>query len=82
MQPQRYAVGVLPIQLAVASASPSSWEDAIVVDAGTGWVEIVAVANDQHRVLVTTARAEFGEPVAVHPIAELISVGVERHTAR
>ena len=82
MHQPRQAVGVLPIQLAVANASPSSWEDVIVTAQGDGWIETARVSDDRRRVLTTTAQVSVGEPVALHPVAELVSVGSERFTAR
>ncbi len=77
-----HQIGILPIQIAVANASPGSWQDAIVVSAGDGWVHAVGIEDDRQFALVTTARPVVGEPVAVHPVAELLSIGTERYSAQ
>lgn len=82
MHQPRQAVGVLPIQLAVANASPSSWEDVIVTAQGDGWIETVRVDDDRRRSFLTSAVVAVGEPVAVHRVAELLSVGRDRFGAR
>jgi hypothetical protein len=82
MHQPRQAVGVLPIQHAVANASPSSWKDVIVTAHGEGWIETVGIDDDRRRTFATTAVVVVGEPVAAHLVAELLSVGSERFTAR
>lgn len=82
MHQPRHDVGVLPIQHAVANASPSSWEDAIVTASGEGWLEAADLQRNRRRAFATVAQAAVGEPVAVHPVAELLSLGTERYPAR
>ena len=77
-----HAVGVLPIQIAVANASPSAWQDLIVIAVGDGWIEAVSIHDDSTRLLATTARLAVGEPISTHPVAELLSIGAERHSGR
>ena len=79
--PNRIRVDVLPIQEAVATASPSAWRDGLVVardqDATT-----VVLLDGQVCVLSSRATPATGEPVAVHPVAELVAVGGTWYAAR
>lgn len=79
--PQPTRIDVLPIQEAVASASPSAWRDGIVQDQGDARVTVVLLDGDV-RVLITRATPQPGEPVAVHPVAELLAVGGAWYAAR
>ncbi|WP_454049309.1 nuclease [Cellulomonas sp. Marseille-Q8402] len=72
---------VLPIQEAVASASPSAWRDGLVRDQGDAQVTVVLL-DGQVRVLTTRATPQPGEPVALHPVAELLAVGGAWYAAR
>lgn len=67
-------VDVLPIQEVVATASPTAWRDGIVVAQGDALVT-VALLDGGTRTLATRAAPGAGEPVAVHPVAELLAVG-------
>ena len=67
-------VDVLPIQEVVATASPTAWRDGIVVAQGDAHVT-VALLDGGTRTLTTRATPDVGEPVAVHPVAELVAVG-------
>ena len=66
-------VAVLPIQRAVATASPSAWSDAMVMCAGDGSVTL-AHLDGRVSELLTGAPATVGSPVAFHPVAEVLSV--------
>jgi len=79
--PQHTRVDVLPIQEVVASASPSAWRDGLVVEHGAAQVT-VALLDGGLRVLTTRATPQPGEPVAVHPVAELLAVGGVWYAAR
>ena len=79
--PNRTRVDVLPIQEAVATASPSAWRDGIVV-ARDQEVTTVVLLDGQARSLASRAAPAVGEPVAVHPIAELVAVGGTWYAAR
>lgn len=79
--PQHTRVDVLPIQEVVASASPSAWRDGLVVEQGDAQVT-VALLDGELRVLTTRATPQPGEPVAVHPVAELLAVGDVWYAAR
>lgn len=73
--------GVLPIQQAVANASPSAWRDGIVVGARRGEV-VVAALDGALTTLGTAVVPALGEPVAFHPVAELLAVAGVRYPAR
>ena len=77
----RSGVQVLAIQHAVANASPGSWRDAIVVEVGSDAVTLMCLDGTALR-LATAARLTLGEPVAFHPVAELLAAGGTRHRAR
>lgn len=77
----RTPVDVLPIQAAVATASPSAWRDALVAS-HAGDALTVALLDGQVWVLSTLAAAAPGEPVAVHPVAEVLAVGGAWYSAR
>ena len=75
------SVGVLPIQAAVATASPSAWLDGLVSDAGEQGVTLSRV-DGRSLVLSTAARLAVGEPVAWHPVAEVLANGRTWYSAR
>ncbi len=79
--PNRTRVDVLPIQEVVATASPSAWRDGIVA-ARDREATTVVLLDGQVRVLASRAAPAVGEPVAVHPIAELVAVGGTWYAAR
>lgn len=79
--PNHARTDVLPIQAAVASASPSAWRDGLVRTQGDAQVTVVLLDGDV-RVLTTRATPQPGEPVAVHPVAELLAVGGAWYAAR
>lgn len=73
----RNDLAVLPIQHAVANASPSAWLDGIVVD------DACMMMLDGDVVLLDAAvELPVGEPVAFHPVAEILALAGERHRAR
>ena len=77
----RTRTDVLPIQEAVAAASPSAWLDAIAVSRSHD-VLTVALLDGELTTLTTLATPAAGEPVAVHPVAELVAVGGAWYSAR
>lgn len=72
--PHRPRIDTLPIQEAVAAASPSAWRDGLVIASVPGAVT-VDLLDGGVLVLTTRATPAPGEPVAVHPVAELLAVG-------
>jgi hypothetical protein len=72
---------ILAIQRVVACASPSGWRDAFVVAVTHGVVELTTFAGTLERV-ITDAPVAVGEPVAYHPVAEVIALGQEWYSAR
>ena len=72
---------VLPIQKAVAAASPSAWRDGIAVSRNQDVLTVVLL-DGQVTDLTTSAAPAPGEPVAVHPVAEVVAVGASWYSAR
>lgn len=72
---------VLPIQEIVATASPSAWRDGLVVSREGDVLTIVLLDGDPVE-LSTLAAPEPGEPVAVHPVADVLAVGGAWYSAR
>jgi hypothetical protein len=75
---------VLPIQRVMADATPKAWRDGIVVE--TRPADLVVAFFDggvtRLRVADADALASVGDPVAHHPVAEILSVGERTTTAR
>lgn len=65
---------ILPIQRVVACSSPSAWQDGVVTAVHDGVVEITALSGVEIRLRTAVAPAP-GEPVAFHPVAEVLAVG-------
>jgi hypothetical protein len=75
---------VHPIQRCMAASNPSAWWDGLVVDAD-GATAIVALLNGTTVKLGIVGPAvdiAAGEPVAYHPVAELLSAATVVTTAR
>lgn len=72
---------ILAIQRVMACASPSAWRDGIVASVVDGIVEIATLAGATHTV-VTEAPVAVGEPVALHPVAEVLALGDDWYPAR
>jgi hypothetical protein len=72
---------ILAIQRVMACASPSAWRDAVVVSAVGGAVELVTLDGEAHHV-TTFAPVAVGEPVALHPVAEVLALGEDWYPAR
>ncbi|MDQ1122602.1 nuclease [Microbacterium trichothecenolyticum] len=66
---------VHPIQRAMAAANPSAWWDGIVTEASGAEVTIALLAGTTLRLRVVGPPVEIAphEPVAYHPVAELLS---------
>ena len=79
--PHRLRVDVLPIQEAVATASPSAWRDGVVTRAEPGLLT-VALLDGALWTLLTGADVPPGEPVAVHRVAEVLAVGATWYSPR
>uniref|UniRef100_A0A942Y9H1 Nuclease n=1 Tax=Neobacillus citreus TaxID=2833578 RepID=A0A942Y9H1_9BACI len=75
---------VLPIQRVMADATPNAWRDGIAVETRTD--EVVVAFLDGGIAVLRVADAgtlvSVGDPVAHHPVAEILSVGGQRTTAR
>lgn len=77
----RNELDVLPVQRAVATASPSFWRDLLVVASSDGRID--AIGFDGARLSFrTSAPLSVGEPIAVHPIAEVVALGTQQYSAR
>ena len=75
---------VHPIQRCMAASNPSAWWDGLVIEAG-GSVATVALLNGttvQLRIVGPAVDIAVGEPVAYHPVAELLSAATVVTTAR
>lgn len=79
--PNRTRVDVLPIQEVVATASPTAWRDALVVSQQQDALTVILLDGGA-RVLSTRATPALGEPVALHPVAEVLAVGGTWYSAR
>ena len=77
----RTRIDVLPIQEIVATASPSAWRDGLAA-ARHGDVLTVVLLDGRELELSTLASPAPGEPVAVHPVAEVVAVGGAWYSAR
>ena len=75
---------VHPIQRCMAASNPSAWWDGLVLEAD-GSVATVALLNGatvQLRIVGPAVDITVGEPVAYHPVAELLSASAILTTAR
>ncbi len=79
--PNPSRIDVLPIQEVVATASPSAWRDGLDASRRPGEVT-VALLDGRTCALATRAAPELAEPVAVHPVAEVLAVGGTWYSAR
>lgn len=77
----RNDLDVLPIQHAVANASPSAWLDGLALWAPFGEAHVLLLDGSVLKV-TTSAEIQAGEPVAFHPVAEILAVGATRTRAR
>ncbi|HWH98064.1 MAG TPA: nuclease [Pseudolysinimonas sp.] len=72
---------ILAIQRVMACASPSGWRDALVVSIAEGTAELATLTGEIVRVS-TLAPVVTGEPVAYHPVAEVLALGADWYSAR
>lgn len=72
---------ILAIQRVMACASPSSWRDALVVSAFGGVAELATLGGESV-VVSTDAPVAAGDPVAYHPVAEILALGNAWFSAR
>lgn len=79
--PNRTRNDVLPIQEAVATASPGAWRDGLVASRDQDALTVVLLDGPAW-VLTTQAAPAIGEPVAVHPVAEVVAAGGAWYSAR
>ena len=77
----RTRIDLLPIQEAVATASPSAWRDGLVAARAADTIT-VALLGGATTVLATRAAPAVGEPVAVHLVAEVVALGPAWYSAR
>ena len=72
---------ILAIQRVMACASPSGWRDALVLSVAGGSVELATLAGEIVRVS-TAAPLAAGDPIAYHPVAEVLALGTDWYPAR
>lgn len=75
-------VDVLPIQAAVATATPRTWRDGLVTHQEPGALTVTLLDGATTVTLVTRAALDVGEPVAVHAVAEVVAAGATWYAAR
>ncbi|GAA4163956.1 hypothetical protein GCM10022286_25150 [Gryllotalpicola daejeonensis] len=75
---------VLPIQQAMAGATPSAWRDGLVLEASGNEIVVAFLEGGVLRLRAFDALAELaaGEPVAFHPVAEILDARHLLTTAR
>jgi hypothetical protein len=77
----RTTTGILAIQRAIVSASPSGWRDGIVTSVANGIVQVASLTGEI-RIVVTDAPVNAGDPVALHPVGEVLAAGPDWYSAR
>ncbi|WP_394685727.1 nuclease [uncultured Microbacterium sp.] len=75
---------VHPIQRCMAASNPSAWWDGIVIEAdgSTATVALLNGSTVRLRIVGPAVDIAAGEPVAYHPVAELLSASAILTTAR
>lgn len=75
---------ILPIQRAMAGANPRAWRDGIVLESGHADVVVAFLDGGVATLRVADAQQVVGtgDPVAHHPVAEILTVGGRATTAR
>lgn len=75
---------VLPIQRAMATANPSAWWDGLVIGSSGAEVTVAHLDGSVSRLRVVGPAVELvaGEPVAYHPVAEILDTSRLATTAR
>lgn len=84
MEREAPTTSVLAIQRCMADATPRSWRDGIVLRTEAGTIEVGLLDGDVLRLRVVGPAVELvsGEPVAYHPVAEILAAGRLETTAR
>jgi len=75
---------VSAIQRCMAVANPRAWRDAVVAEAADTWVGLAFLdgTSEVLRVVGLQVDLAVGEPVAYHPVAEILAAGDRWVTAR
>ena len=75
---------ILPIQRAMAGANPRAWRDGLVLEVRDDAVTVLFLDDTVTTLRVADARGTtvVGDPVAHHPVAEILTVGGRSTTAR
>ncbi|MFT4306438.1 MAG: nuclease [Microbacterium sp.] len=75
---------ILPIQRVMAAATPSSWRDGVVIETNDELLVVAWLdgATTTIRVVGPAVELVAGEPVAYHPVAEVLYAGRSEVTAR
>jgi hypothetical protein len=75
---------VLPIQQVMAGATPTAWRDGVVLEASDRELSVAFLDGGELRLQAFDAFAglSVGEPVAFHPVAEILDVRSIATTAR
>lgn len=75
---------VLPIQRAMASATPTAWRDGLVLEASAADIAVGFLDGSVTRLRMVGPAIELsaGEPVAYHPVAEILDARRIATTAR
>ncbi len=73
------------IQERLASATPGKWADAVVIAvSAAGWIEVAALSDDSTLLLWNhadhTGELRVGDPVAVHPVYDVLAVGGSKYS--
>ena len=75
---------VHPIQRCMAASNPSAWWDGLVTETDGASVTVASLdgATVQLKIVGPAIDIAVGEPVAYHPVAELLSASAILTTAR
>ncbi|MDQ1137768.1 MULTISPECIES: nuclease [Microbacterium] len=75
---------VHPIQRCMAASNPSAWWDGLVIaaDGASVTVALLNGSTTELRIVGPAVDIAVGEPVAFHPVAELLSASAILTTAR
>ncbi|MGO4534411.1 hypothetical protein [Leifsonia sp. 2MCAF36] len=68
-----------PMQVRLASATPSKWVDGVVLSVSkAGWIEVAVLSDDSTLILWNhdglTDSLQAGDPVAVHSVYDVLAV--------
>ena len=75
---------VHPIQRCMAASNSAAWWDGLVIDAGGSNATLALLRGTTLRLRIVGPAVDIavGEPVAYHPVAELLSASAVLTTAR